>query len=147
MKKSNLVTFSFPSLMMILMSVISFTDILSFSDIDLKGLFIISLVLFFPILFIAQGIACALTKSNVFTALIISNLTYLVIMFIFLNDSAMGYILYYSIAYFIGYFLSKLILKLKSKNNAHILKFLIAILITSLIVFLLIYLYSLLVIS
>ena len=118
MNKSNIFSILFPSLIMVLISIISYTNILSLSDMDGKGLLIISLVLLFPLLFLVQGVSCAITNTSIVASLLVSILTYLPLMFVFMNESAVVYILYYAISYFIGYFGFKLIIKLRlSKHN------------------------------
>lgn len=109
MKKHNLFTILFPSVIMLLMAMILFTDI---NSIDLKGLFIISIVALFPLLFLIQGITCVLSNTNFIISLLISIATYKLIMIIFMNDLVYEYILYYVVSFAIGYLISKFIRKI-----------------------------------
>ena len=79
---------------------------------NLKGLFIISIVALFPLSFLVEGIICAVKNIGWLIPLAISLITFIIILFVFLNDSATIYLAYYCVAYAIGYVVTKLILKL-----------------------------------
>jgi len=117
MKKNNLITILFPSLIMILISIISFMDI---SNMDLKGLFIISIVALFPLAFLIQGIFVALNKTNIILALLTSILTFIAVMFILMKAFEIIYIQYYTISFVIGYLISKVLMKLNSLKSIKI---------------------------
>ena len=102
---------------MILITIVSFTNMLNFNGIDFKGLFIVSLILLFPLLFLLQGIVCALSNNNVFLTLGVSILVFIILMMIYLNSSAFIYILIYLIFGIIGYLTTIFILKVKSSKN------------------------------
>ncbi len=113
----NVSTVLFPSVFMVLISVLSFTNILPLSNIDLKGLFVISLVLLFPVLFLIQGILCALNGTNVWLSFVMSVITFIVLLMIYLNSSAMIYILIYLISGLIGYGMVKLFSRIYAQNS------------------------------
>ena len=117
MKKNNLITILFPSLIMILISIISFMDI---SNMDLKGLFIISIVALFPLVLLIQGIFVALNKTNIILALLTSILTFIGVMFIVMKSFEIIYIEYYTISFVIGYLVSKILMKLNSLKSIKI---------------------------
>ncbi len=106
MKRNNLITILFPSLIMILISIIS-------SYMDLKGLFILSIVVLFPLALLIQGIFVALNKTNIILALLTSILTFIAVMFILMKAFEIIYIEYYTISFAIGYLISKILMKLK----------------------------------
>ncbi|MBY7066125.1 hypothetical protein HYI34_17275, partial [Clostridium sporogenes] len=56
MEKRKIITITFPTLFMTIITIVSFQNMLNFNGIDFKGIFIISLILLFPILFLIQGI-------------------------------------------------------------------------------------------
>ena len=110
MKRNNLITILFPALIMILISIISFMDI---SHIDLKGLFIISIVALFPLVILIQGIFVASNNTNIILALLTSILTFIAVMFILMKTFEIIYIQYYTISFIIWYLISKILIKLK----------------------------------
>ena len=107
----------------------SLITILSFSDInigirtwiDYKVFFIISLVVLFPLLFFIQGSVCAINKTGIISVILsitVSIVDYMILMYVYLNDSAFGYIIFYFVAWIIGYtltFLSREIISLIKK--------------------------------
>ena len=117
MKRNNLITILFPSLIITLISIISFMDI---SYMDLKGLFIISIVALFPLVLLIQGIFVALNKTNIILALLTSILTFIGVMFILMKVFEIIYIQYYTISFAIGYLISKVLMKLNSLKSIKI---------------------------
>lgn len=112
MKKISLIINSFPSVIMILIMVLSFEHIsVSSYGLHWKDILILSLVAFFPFLFIVQGAVCALTKTNIFLPLTLSIVTFIILMVIYLNYSSAIYIPIYFIAWFIGYGMGRSALK------------------------------------
>lgn len=100
--KSNLaaiITAFLPSVIMIVLTALSFSDVHA----NLKGLFILSLILIFPILYVLQGVACALRQSYLLVSLLVSTITFVAILIIYLNSSALIYILIYNGSGLIGY--------------------------------------------
>jgi hypothetical protein len=114
MKKKNVVTVLFPLLFMTVITVISFSNMLDFNGIDFKGIFILSLILLFPFLFLLQGIICAINNTNIFLSLGVSILNFIILLIIYLNDSAVIYIFIYLTFGAIGYLITKSIAKIKS---------------------------------
>ncbi len=112
-KKRNVLTIIFPSLFMTIITMISFSNMLNFNVIEFKGIFILSLILLFPLLFLLQGIISAVNNANVLLALGISTLDFIVLMMAYLNDSASIYILIYLVFGLIGYIITKSIIKIK----------------------------------
>jgi hypothetical protein len=94
-----------PAILMISLAVISFTDILN--AIDAKGIFIIGLLLLFPLLFLGQGMACGRGKGNIVLSLLVSTVTFVIIILIFLNSSALFYIVLYILVSLFGYGLAR----------------------------------------
>lgn len=94
-----------PSILMISLAVISFTDILNIMD--AKGIFIIGLLLLFPLLFLGQGIACGRGKGNFVLSLLASTVTFVLIILIFLNSTALFYIILYLVVGLFGYGLAR----------------------------------------
>ena len=117
MKKSNIITIIFPTLFMTIITISSFQNMLNFNGLDFKGLFIVSLILLFPILFLIQGIICAINNTNIFLSFGVSILDFIILMFVYMNDSAFGYNLIYLVIGIIGYLITKFILKGKSLKN------------------------------
>ena len=90
---------------------------LNFNVIEFKGIFILSLILLFPLLFLLQGIISAVNNTNVLLALGISTLDFIILMMVYLNDSASIYILIYLVFGLIGYIITKSIIKIKISKN------------------------------
>lgn len=114
-RKINIVTIIFPAIIMILIAVLSFSNMRNNFHLDWKGILIISMILGFPLLFFIQGIMSSISKTNIVLSLGISLVTFLMILIIFLNDSALLYALIYLIAGVIGYGIGYISLKIKSK--------------------------------
>lgn len=112
-KKRNVLTIIFPSLFMTIITIISFSNMLNFNVIEFKGIFILSLILLFPLSFLLQGIISAVNNTNVLLALGISTLDFIILMMVYLNDSASIYILIYLVFGLIGYIITKSIIKIK----------------------------------
>ena len=117
MKKKSAVTVLFPALIMTLITIISFSNMLYFNGIDFKGILILSLILLFPLLFLLQGIICAINNTNVFLSLGASILNFIILLMVYLNDSALIYILIYLTFGAIGHLITKFIVKFKSSKS------------------------------
>lgn len=103
---------------MSLLTIVSFSnmDIYTQKGLDFKGLFVISLVLIFPLLFLIQGVICSVNSVNIINivcAFLLSILSYITLVKIYLNDSAEVYIFLYSILWIIGYSLTYFIKRVK----------------------------------
>lgn len=73
MKKINIAKASiylFPSIFMLLITILSFMNFREF-NVDWKGIFLISLFILFPIVFLLQGIFIAKNKMNIFLSSLI----------------------------------------------------------------------------
>lgn len=114
MKNKNIITILFPALIMAIVSITSYTHMFGLSDLDSKSLLIVGLVLIFPVIFILQGVLCAITRSNVIFSLSVSIITYLVIMFVFLNSSAFIYVFVYLFIWTLGYWIARYLIKSKT---------------------------------
>ena len=104
---------------MSLLTIVSFSnmDIYNTVGIDFKGIFIISLFLLFPLLFLIQGSLCAVNNTNMINIVFsfgMSILNYILLMQIYLNDSAFVYILIYSALWILGYTITYIVKKIKS---------------------------------
>lgn len=93
---------------MILLTVVSFSnmDMSTARGLDFKGLFIISLVFIFPLLFLIQGILSSInnmTLANIVISFALSIFSYLILMKIYLNNSAFVYIILYPALWILGY--------------------------------------------
>lgn len=89
-----------PVLIIFILAYVAFT---ASDDLFTKGLVLNSLMIYYPILFLLQGSACSLLKTNIFISLGFSIATFIIVLLIWLNSSAMFYIFAYYIIGFIGY--------------------------------------------
>lgn len=117
MKVKNIITILFPTLFMTLITVVSFQHMLNYTSLDFKGIFLISLIFLFPILFFIQGITCAITRTNIFLALGVSILDFIILLFVYLNDSAFVYNIIYIVFGIGGYLLTKFSFKNRSSKS------------------------------
>ena len=112
MNRIKMITTFFPSFIMVSLVIISYTNLL-----DTKGLFILGLLLLFPILYLGQGVACAFNKGNIVVSLLVSTITFVIITMVFLNVTGLMYLfLYFFIALF-GYGISIFSRKNSSKRQ------------------------------
>lgn len=118
MKKNSIIVILFPGLFMTIITITSFSNILESYSAYFKGLFILSLILLFPFLFLIQGIICALSLTNIFWALGVSIFSFITLMVIYLNSTALIYILIYLILGITGYLINNYITKGNSSNNS-----------------------------
>lgn len=116
-KKRSVVTILFPALFMTIITIVSFSNIFNFNGIDSKGIFIVSLIALFPLLFFIQGIISAVNNTNVLLSLGVSILNFIILMIVYLNNSAFIYILIYLAFGVIGYIITHIIEKIKSSKN------------------------------
>jgi hypothetical protein len=109
MKKKNLLiklTTYLPAIIMIILAFLSFSNILD--ETFRKGLIINSLILYYPSLFFLQGIVTAFINANVYVNVGLSLLVYIFILLVWLNSSALIYIVIYLISFFLGYWVIKM---------------------------------------
>ncbi|WP_066874911.1 hypothetical protein [Clostridium mediterraneense] len=114
MSKKKIIILIFPLILMFIINGFSFLDI---DGIALKGIILFSLIVIYPLSFFIQGILCELNNIEVLSALVISSLGFLGVTFIFLNSSALGYLIFYLIIELIGYFIVKGYRKLITKRE------------------------------
>lgn len=107
----------FPAFTILTLSVLSFLGLFGEGDVN-KSFFIFGLYLIFPFAFLVQGIACAINHINPFIALLISYISFGVIILSFFHYFAWGLSLYYLIAWLIGYFGIWMVRKRKETKNA-----------------------------
>jgi hypothetical protein len=112
MNKTKMITTFLPSFIMLSIATVTFTDIL-----DIKGLFVIGLLLIFPILFLGQGVACGFEKGNILVSLVASTVTFFVIIMVFLNSSDLMYIVLYLVVALFGFGISVFAKKNISKGK------------------------------
>jgi len=117
MNKRSIIVILFPALVMAIVSIISSNQMFGLSDLDAKSLIIAGLVLIFPVLFVVQGVLCAVTRSKVILSIVVSIVTYIVIMFVFLNSSAFVYLIVYLGMWAIGYRIGKYMIRSKDITN------------------------------
>ncbi|MBU3135335.1 hypothetical protein KPL39_03530 [Clostridium gasigenes] len=117
MKKRNIITILFPTLFMTIITMISFSNMSNLNGIDFKGIFIASLILLFPLLFLIQGIISAVNNTNILLSMGASTLNFIILMIVYLNGSAFIHILSYLALGGIGYIITNFIVKIKSSKN------------------------------
>jgi|GEM_PF-5218496 len=112
MKKGSMlatITTYLPAFLMVILALLSFSNL--FDDMFRKGLLINSLILYYPSLLFLQGIVTAMIKGNPFLNAGSSLLAFMFILFIWLNSSALIYILIYLISFLLGYWIIKMFKK------------------------------------
>jgi len=104
--------YSLPAIFMATLSIISSSK----SAADGKGLIFFSLTSYFPMLFFIQGILCSFFNDSILISLGLSIITFIAIMLIYLNSTALGYIFVYLAFWGIGYGIVFLSRKLSSNK-------------------------------
>lgn len=97
------------------MFALAYSAFASTDDLFTTGLILNSLIVYYPLLFLLQGIACALLQSNIFVSLCVSVVAFLIVLFVWLNSSAAIYIIGYVIVWFIGYGITQLVKNMMQK--------------------------------
>lgn len=115
LKKTTCVLF--PSLIIGLILFILNTNIFNLKDLDIKGFFIISLIVIIPLIFLIQGVVTVITNSNPFLAFLVSAIGYSILMIS--NTSALCYIVYFALFYILGYIIVKYLIKRKQKSSQY----------------------------
>lgn len=116
MKTKGILTVLLPTFFMTIITITVSTP--NTINVDLKSIFVLSLLLIFPLLFLLQGIICALGNINVFLSLGVSILDFLILVMIYLNDSVFFYGPIYLMLGTIGYLTAKFSFKFKAfKSN------------------------------
>lgn len=101
----NQIIIVLPAILILLISFFSF----SVEIVDLKGLFVLSLLLLFPLIFFIQGLYAFKFKTNYLIPLLISLFSFLVVLLVYLNSSALPYMFFYTITGCAGFYLPKLL--------------------------------------
>lgn len=111
LSKYSMFSMVLPAILMLLVGYLTLTDILG-TQTD-HTYFLLALIIIFPIIFLIQGIFSAILKDNIWVSLGISTFMFIVIMFLWLNSSAAGYIIFYVLIGFIGFGMVRLLSKRK----------------------------------
>lgn len=106
--KYSVICMVLPAILMFVIGYLTLTDFLGAQD---HGYFILALIIIFPMIFLIQGIFSAILKENLWVSLGISTVAYVVIMFLWMNSSAVGYIIFYLLSGFLGYGAVRLVTK------------------------------------
>jgi len=118
MKKRKLLIVSHIAVPVFIIFIFAYTADTTSDDLFANGLVLNSLILYFPLIFLLQGSASSLLRSNVFLSLGISIAMFIIVLLTLLNSSAIIYIFVYLIIGFIGYGVTQLIQKLISSRNS-----------------------------
>ena len=113
-KSLNWIHIFAPGLMIMLLARIAFSP--SMDGLVGKPLIMHSIVFYIPVLYFFQGFSNGLIGRNLLLALGISTLAFIITTFIWLNSTAISFILIYPIFFFIGYWLARFILKKSNKK-------------------------------
>lgn len=104
-----------PSILMWGILLITYSNTFNIRELDLKGLFIVNLILVFPLLFLIQGILTVILRNNPFVDYLVSTMVYLIAAGRYLNSSAYGYAIYFGVFYLVGYGITKVVIKRKQR--------------------------------
>ena len=126
MTKKNIITISFPSIVMIFITLFTNFNLDKFIILDYKGIFVVSIVVLFPLLLLVQGVISALNRTNILLSLAVSLITTIIVGLVLCsNGTVIQYkiISYYSIRYLkygiVGYLISYIIIQIRSKTCSH----------------------------
>lgn len=97
-----------PTLFMMILAVVAFAGI---DDLFTHELALTSLVIYYPLLFILQGMACSWLRANMIFSLGTSILGYVLVLFFWFNFSALVYLIVYIIVWFVAYGVTRLIVR------------------------------------
>lgn len=117
MQKKQIISIWFPGVFMSIITIYTLSGLFKVDSVEAKGVFLFSLIIVFPVLFLLQGIICAITASGVVLNIGVSIGTYVALMLIYLNSSAIAYVFIYGIAWVIGYLLTKWIISIKCPSS------------------------------
>lgn len=118
MKKRKLLIVSHIAVPVFIIFILAYTAYTTSDDLFANGLILNSLILYYPLVFLLQGSASSLLKSNVFLSLGISIAMFIIVLLTLLNSSAIIYIFVYLIVGFIGYGMTLLIQNLISTRDS-----------------------------
>lgn len=126
MTKKNMLTISFPSIVMIFITLFTNFNLDKFIILDYKGIFVVSIVVLFPLLLLVQGVISALNRTNILLSLAVSLITTIIVGVVLCsNGTGIQYkiISYYSIRYLkygiVGYLISYIIIQIRLKTCSH----------------------------
>ena len=126
MTKKNMLTISFPSIVMIFITLFTNFNLDKFIILDYKGIFVVSIVVLSPLLLLVQGVISALNRTNILLSLAVSLITTIIVGLVLCsNGTVIQYkiISYYSIRYLkygiVGYLISYIIIQIRSKTCSH----------------------------
>lgn len=111
----RLVNICIPPLIMLITAYVAFSGMLG--NLASKSLIINALLLIYPALFFLQGFISGLLKSNVFLTFAVSIVTFLMIVIVWLNMSALLYIVVYVLAGTVGYGIVRLLQKINEQKQ------------------------------
>ena len=106
--KKNIFGNFIPTITMLVIAIISYFF-------RFKDLLIVGIVGIIPISFFIEGVMCSRKNIGWIIPLLISLITFFIVIIVFMNDSANVYLKYYLVVYILGYLLEKLISVLKNK--------------------------------
>lgn len=115
MKTKGILTVLFPTFFMTIITITA--SVPNNINLDFKSILVLSLLLIFPLLFLLQGIICALGNNNVFLSLGASILDFYILSTIYFKGSAFFYVPIYLILGTIGYLTAKFIFKFKTSRS------------------------------
>lgn len=126
MTKKNIITILFPSIVMIFITLLTNSNLDKSIMLDYKGIFVVSIVVLFPLLLLVQGVISALNRTNILLSLGLSLITTIIIGVVLCsNGKNIQYeiISHYSIRYLkygiVGYLISYIVIKIRSKTCSH----------------------------
>lgn len=93
----------------IVMFVLAYFAFAAADDLYTTGLILNALIIYFPLLFLLQGIVCASVRGNIFVSLGVSVVAYIIVIFVWLNSSAAVYVIAYVVVWFIAYGVARII--------------------------------------
>lgn len=96
----KIVQMIFPALIMIGLTYYAFS---ASDDLFTKQFILNALIIYFPVLFLLQGAFCAFLRENIIVSIAISVVGFITVIFVWLNSSALIYLVLYVILWLIGY--------------------------------------------
>lgn len=116
MKKSTFSNFYltlFSSIIILFIGFIFFTDVIFHQEDHLYSL--IALLIIFPIIFFLQGVLTKVADRSIFIDLITISIIFIITILIWLNSSALGYLVLYVLFGFLGYGIMHIFKKRKER--------------------------------
>jgi len=97
-----------PTLFMMILAALAFAGT---DDLFTHELALTSLVIYYPILFILQGIVCSWLRTNIILSLASSIVGYFLVLIFWLNFTGTIYLLVYITVWFVAYGVTRLIVR------------------------------------